>query len=246
MTTIAVIPARWASTRFPGKPLANIAGKPMIEHVIGQTRQAASIDDVVVATDDQRIADACGKLRVNVAMTKPDHATGTDRVAEVASQWPADVYVNVQGDEPLIDPAAIDAVVKNLAAVAVSGTQVSTAYLPSATPEQEQSLSVVHLVPTMDDHVLTFSRLPVPAGFKETPRRTVHMGLYAFTPAALTAFTAWQQGPVERAESIELLRFLEHGWRIGCVAVDAGSIGVDHPEDIQRVEQILLARKSKQ
>lgn len=242
MTVLAVIPARWASTRFPGKPLADLAGRAMIGHVWDRVSEASSVDAAVLATDDERIREYCEEQRIDVEMTRADHATGTDRLAEVATRRDADIIVNVQGDEPLIDPAAIDAVVDCLITARAQGTAVSTAYIADATDAQCDDPSVVQLVPTTDGHVLTFSRYPVPYPFAEDASRTVHLGLYAFTPDALSRFTAWQRGPVERAESIELMRFLEHGERIAAVSVPAGSIGVDTPADALRVEQILIER----
>ncbi len=244
MTTLAVIPARYASTRFPGKPLAAIAGKPMIVHVWERVARAGLVDAAVVATEDERIAELCHAHGMAVEMTAADHATGTDRLAEVAARREADIYVNVQGDEPLIAPAAIDAVARCLAEARPRGIQVSTAYIPGTTPEQDASRSVVKLVPTLTGEVLAFSRLPVPFDFQENPLRNVHVGLYGFTRAALAGFAAWERGPAERAEGIELLRFLEHGWRIACVPIAPGSMGVDHPEDIQRAERLLAAAPS--
>lgn len=239
MTVLAVIPARYASTRFPGKPLAPIAGRPMVLHVAERAKAAATIDDVLVATDDERIAAVCREAGLDVAMTAAHHATGTDRLAEAAAQRPAEIYVNVQGDEPIIPPESIDIVVRTLRDSLEKGIEVSTGYLEHATPAQEESTSCVHLVPTMDGCVLTFSRLPIPCAFQETPDRTVHVGLYAFTGAALARFAARARGPVERAESIELMRFIEYGERIACAPVTPGSIGVDHPEDIARIEAVL-------
>lgn len=239
MRTLAVIPARWASSRFPGKPLVSIAGRPMIAHVWDRVAKAGRVDAAVVATDDRRIADYCAANGMDAVMTSSAHETGTDRLAEVARARAADIYVNVQGDEPLIDPAAIDAVAACLLNAVARGIGVSTGYIEGATPEQEQSSSVVHLVPTLDGCVLTFSRLPVPLAFREPFVRNVHVGLYAFTGPALQRFATWERGPVERAESIELMRFLEHGERIACVPVPPGSIGVDLPEDVARVEKLM-------
>ena len=242
IASLAVIPARWKSERFPGKPVAIIAGKPMIVHVWEQVIRAKTIQRAVVATDDERIASVCRDYGMMVEMTSSDHATGTDRLAEVASRLDAEIYINVQGDEPLIQPAAIDAVVSCLLDARKRGIEVSTGYIEGASPEQENSNAVVHLVPTLDGCVLTFSRLPIPMGFRDSFRRTVHVGLYAFTGTALRLFKEWYRGPVEQAESIELMRFLEHGKRIACTPVPSDSIGVDHPEDIARVEAILQKR----
>ncbi|MBF0174591.1 MAG: 3-deoxy-manno-octulosonate cytidylyltransferase [Magnetococcales bacterium] len=238
-SVMAVIPARWQSQRFPGKPLALIAGIPMIVRVWQQASKAKTVHKIIVATEDERIATVCKDHGIDCMMTSPNHLTGTDRLAEVASRVNADIFVNVQGDEPIIQPDAIDAVVTCLLKEQQRGIEVSTGYIEGATPEQEASPSSVHLVPTLDHCVLTFSRLPIPMSFREPFRRNVHVGLYAFTKPALLRFSTWSQGPVERAESIELLRFLEYGQRIACIPIPAGSIGVDHLEDIARVEAVL-------
>lgn len=211
----------------------------MIAHVWDRVARALRVDAAVVATDDQRIVDYCRANGMDVVLTSPEHETGTDRLAEVARARAAEIYVNVQGDEPLIDPKAIDAVAACLLDALPRGIGVSTGYIEGASAEQEQSPSVVHLVPTLDGCVLTFSRLPVPLAFREPFVRNVHVGLYAFTGPALQRFANWRRGPVERAESIELMRFLEYGERIACVPVPPGSIGVDHPEDVAKVEHIL-------
>ncbi|MBF0346738.1 MAG: 3-deoxy-manno-octulosonate cytidylyltransferase [Magnetococcales bacterium] len=238
-SVMAVIPARWQSQRFPGKPLALIAGIPMIVRVWQQASKAKTVHKIIVATEDERIATVCKDHGIDCMMTSPNHLTGTDRLAEVASRVNADIFVNVQGDEPIIQPDAIDAVVTCLLKEQQRGIEVSTGYIEGATPEQKASPSSVHLVPTLDHCVLTFSRLPIPMSFREPFRRNVHVGLYAFTKPALLRFSTWSQGPVERAESIELLRFLEYGQRIACIPIPAGSIGVDHLEDIARVEAVL-------
>lgn len=242
MSVLAVIPARWASSRFPGKPLVELGGRAMIAHVWEQACKAKRVDDVILATDDDRIARYCEHHDMAVTMTASDHPTGTDRLAEVARQRDAEILVNVQGDEPLIEPAAIDATVECLVDALPRGIEVSTAYIGTATPAQCADQSVVHLVPSLDGCVITFSRHPMPYPFAEASRPSVHLGLYAFTAAALGRFAAWDRGPVERAESIELIRFLEHGERIAAVEVAAGSIGVDTPEDAARVDAILSAR----
>ncbi|MGY8999992.1 MAG: 3-deoxy-manno-octulosonate cytidylyltransferase [Rhodospirillales bacterium] len=243
MKILGVIPARWSSTRFPGKPLKEISGKAMIHWVWDQAIKAKSITDAVIATDDERIADYCRANGLAVIMTKALHPTGSDRLAEVAEKIEADVYVNVQGDEPLIEPETIDAVTKCLLASMDRGIELSTGYIEKASDSQLNNPSVVHLVPSLDGCVMAFSRLPVPYPMAETMQRTVHVGLYAFTRKALQLFSELERGPVERAESIEVMRFLEHGYRVACVPVAYGSIGVDTPEDIAMVEAIMEARK---
>jgi 3-deoxy-manno-octulosonate cytidylyltransferase (CMP-KDO synthetase) len=243
MTTLAVIPARWKSTRFPGKPLADIAGRPMIAWVWDQAKKAKAIDQVVLATDDDRIVDYCRAHGLDVVMTRDDHPTGSDRLSEVAEKVAAEIYVNVQGDEPLIDPEAIDAVAGCLKDALSRGIEVATGYIARARDEDLDNPNVGHLVPTLDGCVMAMSRFPIPFPMVETVPRTQHVGLYAFTRAALGRYAKWDRGPVERAESIELLRFLEHGERVACVPVPPGSIGVDRPEDAERVAAIIRARK---
>jgi 3-deoxy-manno-octulosonate cytidylyltransferase (CMP-KDO synthetase) len=243
MKVLGVIPARWASTRFPGKPLKEIAGKAMIHWVWDQVIKAKSITDVIIATDDERIADYCRANNLDVVMTADTHPTGSDRLAEVAQKIEADIYVNVQGDEPLIEPETIDAVTDCLLNALDRGIELSTGYIEKATDAQLDDPSVVHLVPTLDGCVLTFSRLPIPYPMAEIMQRTVHVGLYAFTRKALLLFAKLERGPVERAESIEVMRYLEHGHRIACVPVPSGSIGVDTPEDLAEVEAILEAKR---
>ena len=239
MKVLGVIPARWASTRFPGKPLKQIAGKAMIHWVWDQTKKSAIISEVVIATDDKRIADYCRINDLDFVMTSSSHPTGSDRLAEVADKISADVYVNVQGDEPLIEPEAIDAVTSCLLTAMDRGIELATGYIEKASGEQLDDPSIVHLVPSMDGCVITFTRLPVPYPLAETMQRTVHVGLYAFTRKALKLFSKLERGPVERAESIEVIRYLEHGYRIACVPVTPGSFGVDTPEDLIKVEAIL-------
>jgi len=242
MSTLAIIPARMASTRFPGKPLAVIAGKPMITWVWEQAEKAVTIDRTVIATEDDEIMEYCAAKGMEAVMTASTHLTGTDRSAEVVEQIGADIYVNVQGDEPLIEPAAIDAVVNCLSKNLSRGIEVSTGYIEDASAEQIDDPSVVHLVSSLDSCVMMVSRFPLPYPMAEAVSPTVHVGLYAFTAGALSRFAAWERGPVERAESGEILRFLEHGERIACVAVAPGSIGVDTPEDAAQVAAIIKGR----
>ena len=246
MSVLGVIPARWASTRFPGKPLASIAGQPMIQHVWERASGARSLDGLLIATDDERIRQCCEENGMEVLITDDGHETGTDRLAEVAGLRQADFYINVQGDEPLIDPASIDAVTECLLDAEKRGIEVATGYIEGATEEQLANHSVVHLVPTLDGCVLTFSRQPVPHSFAEPAAHTVHVGMYDFTAQALARFAGYRRGPVERAESIELMRFLEHGERIAAIPIPPGSIGVDWPDDIKRVEAVLAGEARKE
>lgn len=239
MKILGVIPARWASTRFPGKPLKKIMGKAMVHWVWEQTKKSSVITEVMIATDDKRIADYCKKNDLDFMMTSASHPTGSDRLAEVAEKISADVYVNVQGDEPLIKPETIDAVTNCLLQAKDRNIELATGYIDSASINQLDDPSVVHLVPSLDGCVISFSRFPTPYPLAEEIQRTVHVGLYAFSRRALRLFTKLERGPVERAESIEVMRYLEHGYRIACVQVSPGSFGVDTPEDLIKVEAIM-------
>lgn len=242
MSVLAVIPARFKSTRFPGKPLADIAGRPMIAWVWDQAKKAKEVDRVVLATDDDRIAAYCNANSIDVVMTSDKHLTGSDRIAEVATKIEADIYVNVQGDEPLIDPESIDKVARLLRESRARGIEVATAYVEGATEEQMSNPSVCHLASTLENCVLTISRYPVPYPMVEKIDRKIAVGLYGFSRGALARYASWERGPNERAESIELLRFLEHGERIACTSIPPGSIGVDRPEDAELVAAIIRGR----
>lgn len=241
MKVLAVLPARWSSTRFPGKPLVPIAGVPMILRVWQRAKLARLVTDVVIATDDERIVRTCREAGAEVEVTRSDHATGTDRIHEVSERRAADIYVNVQGDEPIIDPAVIDAVVGCLQSALPRGIDVATAYLTDLPTERAHSPNCVKLVPRRDGCVMTFSRLPVPLAFNETMPYSLHIGLYAYTAAALKRFVSRARGPVERAESLEQMRFFEYGDQIACVPVTSPSIGVDVPEDVGKVEALIRA-----
>ena len=240
LRTIAVIPARYASTRFPGKALAPIAGRPMVQHVWERVAQCRVLDAAVVATDDLRIAEACAGLGIDVEMTSDRHETGTDRLAEVATRRPADIYVNVQGDEPLIDPDAIDAVAQCLADAIPRGIGRLHRLHPGrdaeaggldifGPPRAHARRLRAHAVPLAGP-------LCLPAQFREDHSC---WPLRLHWPGA-GGLRARPRGPVERAESIELAtRYLEYGDRIACVAVRPGSIGVDRPSDVALVEAVL-------
>jgi 3-deoxy-manno-octulosonate cytidylyltransferase (CMP-KDO synthetase) len=242
MKIVAVIPARYESSRFPGKPLALIAGRAMVLRVVDQVTRCSEIERTIVATDDERIALACRAAGVETEMTGAHHRSGTDRLVEVCRQIDADVYVNVQGDEPLISPSSITTVIDRYRQARSQGIDVATVYLEGTTPEQDASTSVVHLVPTLDGRVISLSRLPVPFAMQASYTRNIHVGLYAYSRPALERFASREPGPVERAESIELMRFLEYGDAIACAPVTELSIGVDLPEDIARVEALLTVR----
>jgi 3-deoxy-manno-octulosonate cytidylyltransferase (CMP-KDO synthetase) len=242
---IGVIPARFASTRFPGKPLALIAGKPLIQHVVEQCRRAGALSDVVVATDDPRILEVAKKF-CRVEMTRADHPSGSDRIAEVAERIAADAVVNIQGDEPLIDPAVVDAV-----AGALAGHEMSTAATPIRHPEEYDNPNVVKVVVNAAGRALYFSRRTIPY-LREAVNRPIsdqlaafpflkHLGIYGYRRDTLLRLVRFPVSPLEQAEKLEQLRALDHGIDIAVVKVDYDSIGVDVPADVLRVEQILAA-----
>ncbi len=245
---VGVIPSRWGSTRFPGKSLAPIAGVPLVIRVIRRVRLAASLSDVIVATDDPRIADAVRADGATAVMTRPDHPSGTDRIAEAIQAVPADIIVNIQGDEPLIAPALVDAVGLALAAPS-SSFDMATAATPIATPDELHRPDVVKVVTAADGAALYFSRSPIPfvrgapAGFPPIPGlHWRHVGLYAYTRAALSRLVAAPPAPLENAEKLEQLRALALGMRIKVIPTDHSGAGVDSPDDIPRVESLLAAQ----
>jgi 3-deoxy-manno-octulosonate cytidylyltransferase (CMP-KDO synthetase) len=240
---IAVIPARWASTRFPGKPLATLAGRPMVLHVVDACRRAGVFAEVVVATDDARIAEVVARAGARAELTRPDHLSGTDRVAEVAGRLPADgrsVVLNVQGDEPLVEPAALATL---LGAFDEPGVEMATLVRPLE--EAERLLpQVVKAVLDVRGDALYFSRADLPFARDGAPvQRWAHLGLYGYRRQTLARLARLQPTPLERAESLEQLRALEHGIRIRCVQTEARSLGVDTPEDLARAEALLAGRR---
>ncbi|HYX24509.1 MAG TPA: 3-deoxy-manno-octulosonate cytidylyltransferase [Thermoanaerobaculia bacterium] len=236
---VGAIPARYGSTRLPGKPLLRIAGRPMIEHVYTRVARARGLDRVVVLTDDERIARAVEAFGGEWEMTPADCASGTDRIAWAARRWGARAVINVQGDEPLIDPEAVSRVAMHLAAR--PDDPVVTLATP-ATPEEMENPNAVKVVLTRDGSALYFSRAPIPyprqaGGF--APLK--HLGLYGYQREALLRLAALAPTPLERSESLEQLRALENGIPIRVLIVDRGSFGVDTAEDLERVEKILQA-----
>ena len=240
--TVAVIPARYASTRLPAKPLADIGGRTMIEHVYRHAADARSVDRVLVATDDDRIARAVSAFGGDVRMTRADHASGTDRLAEVAAGLDCNLVVNVQGDEPLIAPEVIDAAV---AAAADPAVAMSTLRCPLADAGAWRDPDVVKVAVDRAGWALFFSRAPIGAGLDATaaPPAAVdkHLGLYVYRRPFLLALSRLEPTPLERAERLEQLRALEHGYRIMTTRIDDDPIGVDTPADLDRVRRRLAA-----
>ncbi|MBE0500237.1 MAG: 3-deoxy-manno-octulosonate cytidylyltransferase [Desulfuromonadales bacterium] len=238
MKVVAILPARYGSTRFPGKPLVDIAGKPMIQHVYERTAQTRSVNRVIVATDDDRICAAVESFGGEVQMTCADHPSGTDRLAEVASRIEADLIVNVQGDEPLINPKMIEAAVAPL--LADPAIEMGTLMTRITTKGEYNNPNVVKVVTDRAGFALYFSRGAIPCG-RDLDLQTVptlafkHIGLYVYQRDFLLKYPTLPATPLEQLEKLEQLRALEHGYRIRVVETDMQSIGVDVPEDVERV-----------
>jgi 3-deoxy-D-manno-octulosonate cytidylyltransferase len=237
MLIIGVIPARFASVRFPGKPLSPLAGKPMVLHVWEAARSAKRLDRVVVATDDERIAacvrDAGGEAR----MTSPEARSGTDRVAEVARGLPADAYVNLQGDEPLMPGENVDRVVETL--LAGGGPRAIATLAIPAQKIAATDPNTVKVALARDGRALYFSRSPIPFFRTGEPEYWKHLGIYAYRAEALAEIAALPPSPLERAESLEQLRWLEAGYTIWVGEAAGDSIGVDTPADLVEAEKRL-------
>lgn len=238
MKAIGVIPARYASSRLPGKPLADIAGKTMIERVYRRALAATSLSAVYVATDDQRIFDAVQAFGGHAVMTRADHRSGTDRIAESVQDLDVDVVVNVQGDEPLLDPSEIDAVVAPFHGR--PDLAMTTLAVPIADPRDIADPSVVKVVTDVRGDALYFSRLPIPyyrSG--EAGERLKHIGLYAYRKDFLLTYAALPPAPLEQLEQLEQLRVLENGYRIHVVLTHQDAVSVDTPEDLERVRGLI-------
>lgn len=240
---VAVIPARYASTRFPGKPLADIHGKPMIQWVYERARQARGIDQVIVATDDARIEKAVHAFGGEVRMTSPDLVSGTDRVAAVADQVQARIYVNVQGDEPMIDPGAIE---RSLELVSSGRFGLATAMTRLKSDAELQDPNVVKVIADRNDRAIYFSRFPIPYSRGAKPTQMIesvamrHVGIYVYDHKTLMRFRALPPAPLEQAEMLEQLRALFDGIAIGIAEVSFTSIGVDTPDDLEKVRRLLV------
>ena len=256
LAIVAIIPARFASTRLPGKPLADIHGKTLVERVWERARRAARVGRVVVATDDERIARVVRGFGGEALLTSPDHPTGTDRLAEAARAIVAEVVVNVQGDEPMLDPAGIDAAAGAL--LDDPSLPIATLSLPLRTVEEMMAPSVVKVVADAGGNALYFSRSPIPhlrlgasADLRAAAAAAVarglarkHVGLYAYRREALLRFASLPPSPLEEAEGLEQLRALHHGMRIRVVPMDGDSgVSVDTPEDLERARALLLPGK---
>jgi 3-deoxy-manno-octulosonate cytidylyltransferase (CMP-KDO synthetase) len=233
-----VIPARFSSTRFPGKVLAPISSKPMLQHVYERVSQARYLASTIIATDDERVFEAARAFGARVRMTRPDHISGTDRVAEIAAAETAEIIVNIQGDEPLIDPAAIDAAVLPL--VHEPDVQMATLKKRIEDPREITDPNVVKVVTDQGGNAIYFSRCPIPydrdaAG---TTPLFKHIGLYVYQRDFLLGYSTLPVGPLEMAERLEQLRALENGFRIRVTETEYESLGVDTPADLERVARL--------
>ncbi|MBJ7259419.1 MAG: 3-deoxy-manno-octulosonate cytidylyltransferase [Chthoniobacterales bacterium] len=243
----AIIPARWASTRFPGKPLVVLRGKPLVQHVWERASRAKLVDRVIVATDDMRIASAAFDFGAEVALTSSRHPTGTDRLAEVASGLKsAPIILNVQGDEPDIAPSTIDRLVRALQDDPSLG--MVTAANPISAPSDIGNPNVVKVVTDLSGRALYFSRSLIPhhrdgsggVGYLR------HQGIYGYRRKVLLDFVKWKPTPLEKAEKLEQLRALEHGVSIGVIVVKRASVGVDVPADVAKAARALRGGGSRQ
>lgn len=240
-----IIPARYASTRLPAKPLHPIAGKPLLQHVWERCRLAQGVDTVIVATDDMRIAEAAFGFGAEVSLTSTRHRSGTDRVAEVAKKIPEITHViNVQGDEPLIDPR----VISRLAATLADNREITmiTAASVFESDDDVANPNMVKVVCGASGDALYFSRSVIPYLRSDgvTPKYYRHQGIYGYTRKFLLEFVQWKPGKLEEAESLEQLRALENGARIRVIVVRQPAIGVDTPEDVKLVERIIASRST--
>jgi 3-deoxy-manno-octulosonate cytidylyltransferase (CMP-KDO synthetase) len=245
MKVLALIPARYASNRLPGKPLVDIAGKPMIQHVYERVRTSAAIDRVVVATDDQRIYDHVVGFGGEAVMTSTDHISGTDRIAAAAEELgDGDIIVNVQGDEPMIDPAILDTLLHGLKEVECD---CATPITRITTVRELFDTNVVKVALRKDFSPLYFSRSPIPWIRDRQPEEWLalhtfyrHIGIYAYRRDALKKFVAATPSPLELVEQLEQLRMLDLGMSMLCVGAEYAGVAVDTPEDVMHVEALMM------
>jgi len=242
---LGVIPARFASSRFPGKVLAQVSSKSMLQHVYERASLARYLTATIIATDDERVYEAARSFGARVVMTRADHVSGTDRVAEAASAENAELVVNIQGDEPLIDPAAIDAAILPLA----HDPEIVMGTLKKAieNPREISDPNVVKVVTDRNGDAIYFSRCPIPYQRDQAGLGThfKHIGLYVYRRDFLLGYPALPVGPLEQAERLEQLRALENGYRIRVVETECESLGVDTPEDLERVCKLFEASRAQ-
>ena len=244
MKAIGVIPARWGSTRFEGKILALLNGRPMIEHVWRQVKKAKLLEDVIIACDDERILKAAKDFGAKAVMTAKDHESGTDRIAEAAAHVSVDVVVNIQGDEPLIDPAVIDSLADAL--LKDKTLSMATVIKRLASEEDLKNPNVVKAVIDQHKNALYFSRSPIPYNRAAKPfAQSVyykHLGLYAYRKDFLMGFKNLPFSQLEATEKLEQLRVLDAGYKIRTIETEHETIGVDTPEDLARVQELMKGK----
>lgn len=240
MNIIGIIPARYASTRFPGKPLIDIGGKSMIQRVYEQCRKAGTLSDVIVATDDERIAEHVRSFGGKVVMTNADHQSGTDRCAEVVHKYDGlcDAVINIQGDEPFIDPAQIDAIAF---AFHEPHTQIATLIKPLKDEAEIKNPNVVKAIRNKHNEAIYFSRSAIP--YRRSPEATIvyykHIGIYGYRKEVLTEITQLPLGILEQAENLEQLRWIEHGYKIALAETTIENIAIDTPDDLKKVLSLI-------
>jgi len=240
MDVIGIIPARYESTRLPAKALADILGKPMIQHIYERAKEASVLDDVIIATDDIRIKDAVDKFGGKVVLTSKEHSSGTERLTEVVFDLDVRIVVNIQGDEPLIEPSMINDVAYAL--LENDSLVMSTLKHPITNPEDYTNPNVVKVVTTKDNFALYFSRSPIPNISRKSSAASLfykHLGIYAYTKDFLLTFKGLKTSKLEEAESLEQLRALEHGYPIKVIETKHNTIGVDTEKDLQSVIELI-------
>ncbi len=243
MKIVGIIPARYESTRFPGKPLALICGKPMIYWVYQQAIKVKKLDSVIVATESQLIEKECNRLGIPVMMTSSGHRTGTDRLGEVAKRIDADLYVNIQGDEPLIEPETIESVVDYY--ISNPETEVINTRTLLRKDDDVNSNTIVKVAAADNGDCLYLSRSPIP--YPKNGQEIdyyKHLGLYGLTKKALGFFSETERTTLEKIEDVEMLRFMESGYKIKIITVNSKTVGVDRPEDVAKVEMAMNERNS--
>lgn len=242
--TVAVIPARHGSSRLPGKPLADVGGQPLIAHVVSRARAVSELSAIIVATDHEEIAEAARQAGAEARITRSDHPTGSDRIGEILPDIDAEIVVNLQGDEPDLDPDLVGALVRALASRPDADVATASAPWPEGVPHDNPDR--VKVVTRTDGLALYFSRAPVPwpRGVDPEPPR-LHLGIYAYRRTVLERFLAWDRGPLERTEELEQLRLLEHGASILVVPARRSPGGIDTPEDLAALRKRMAAQGSE-
>ena len=241
MKILGVIPARFKSSRFPGKPLADIHGKPMIAHIYENAMKVSHFDKVLIASDDERIASECDRHRMPFVMTSAEHKTGTDRVAEIAEKYVADFYVNIQGDEPLVSPDTIESAIQPV----IGSADFDAINLMTEIRDISDLVNstIPKVVVNIRNEAIFFSRSPIPYPKNERPKYYKQVCVYVFKRDVLRRFVSLERGPIEQSEDIEILRLLENRMTVKMVEVHEDSVAVDTAADLEVVRNILANRK---